>query len=166
MVHIRLAKEEELDLSMNLLIEARNYLHSYGNYQWDDNYPTRDLIKNDIEKHVGYLIFHNETPIGYFCGDFEGDPCYQDIRGQWLSNQPYLVVHRLGLGDAGRDKGLATSIFQAIETIALEHGVHSFRLDTDRRNLKMQHLLPKCGFTFCGYVVFAGDDKLAYEKLL
>ena len=47
--------------------------------------------------------------------------------------------------------------------IADERGCASIRVDTDRRNPIMQHLLSKLGFTFTGHVLFEGDRKLAYE---
>lgn len=166
MLSLRLANTEEISLAMDLLNQAKAYLLSYGNTQWDETYPTRDLLEQDIANDVGYLILDDETPIGYFCGDFDGDPCYEELEGKWLTDRPYIVVHRLGLGDTGRGRGLAPDIFRLIEELALSHGIRSFRIDTDRRNLTMQHLLSKCGFTFCGYVLFAGDKKLAYEKLL
>jgi len=166
MIRLQLAKPDQSALCMELLNQARTYLHSYGNYQWDETYPTLPIIEKDLANRVGYLIYDDETPIGYFCGDFDGDASYDELQGTWLSDQPYIVVHRLGLGDTGRGKGMAANICQCIEDMAREQGVHSFRIDTDRRNLKMQHLMHKCGFTFCGYVTFAGDNKLAYEKLI
>ena len=39
----------------------------------------------------------------------------------------------------------------------------SIRIDTDRQNPIMQHLLVKLGFTKTGYILFEGDRKLAYE---
>ena len=67
---------------------------------------------------------------------------------------------RFAGGDWRRDT------FALIERLCLSRGVRSLRADTDFPNLRMQHVLEKCGFVRRGVVVFQGSGKLAYDKTL
>jgi len=96
---------------------------------------------------------------------FDGDPTYPSIEGKWLSDIPYIVVHRIALSRRFAGRGLSTAAFGEIQKLCEEKGLHSIRIDTDKKNHRMQHVLEKNGFTFCGYVLFDGDKKWAYEKL-
>ena len=39
-------------------------------------------------------------------------------------------------------------------------------MDTDPSNLRMQHILEKNGFKYCGVIKYQGSERLAYDKLL
>lgn len=94
------------------------------------------------------------------------NPAYADIKGRWETEEPYAVVHRMAFAAAFRGRGLAADTFALIERLCLSRGVRSLRADTDFPNLRMQHVLEKCGFVRRGVVIFQGSGKLAYDKTL
>ena len=106
------------------------------------------------------------NPIGYLCIDFDGEPAYNRLQGKWLLDEPYVVVHRMAIGDAYRGKGIATHAFRLVEKLALQNGVACFRVDTDADNHTMQHILKKNGFYYCGIIRFDNSDKIAFEKTI
>ena len=166
MVTLEPAKPHELDLSIAILREGRAFQQEQGFTQWTDDSPTPALIENDIREGGGYLFKIDGEAAAYMYLSFDGDPTYPSIEGKWLSDIPYVVIHRIAFARRFAGRGLSTAVFDAIQALCETRGVRSMRIDTDKKNARMQHVLDKNGFTFCGYVLFDGDKKWAYEKLI
>ena len=160
------AKMNELDLCIAILREGRDFQQEQGFTQWTDDYPNPALIENDIKEQQGYLFKIDGEAAGYMYLSFDGDPTYPSIEGKWLSDLPYIVIHRIAFARRFAGRGLSSAAFGAVEKLSESRGIHSVRIDTDKKNQRMQHVLTKNGFTFCGYVLFDGDKKWAYEKLI
>lgn len=159
------AKPEELSLCISILREGRAFQQEQGFTQWTDGYPNPALIEQDIREQQGYLFKADGEAAGYLYLSFDGDPTYPDIEGQWRADIPYAVVHRIAFSRRFAGRGLSTVAFGAVQQLCEKKGFHSIRIDTDKKNQRMQHVLEKNGFKFCGYVLFEGDKKWAYEKL-
>ena len=91
------AKTHELDLCIAILREGRAFQQEQGFTQWTDDYPTPALIEQDIREQQGYLFKIDGEAAGYMYLSFDGDPTYPSIEGKWLSDIPYIVVHRIAL---------------------------------------------------------------------
>ena len=159
------AKTDELALCISILREGRAFQQEQGFTQWTDEYPTPALIESDIREQQGYLFKIDGEAAGYMYLSFDGDQTYPSIEGQWLSDIPYAVVHRIAFSRRFAGRGLSTAAFGEIQKLCEKKGFRSIRIDTDKKNQRMQHVLEKNGFKFCGYVLFDGDKKWAYEKL-
>ena len=123
------------------------------------------IIEEDIENRRGYILFDNGENIGYLCLDFSGDASYDEIEGKWLSEQPYAVIHRLAISDKARGKGKGVEAFSLAWNVCVQKKVFSLRVDTHEENMKMQHIIKKSGFIYCGIVYQLEGKRLAYEKL-
>ena len=157
------AMPEDAARIMEIIEEARRFQLSYGNMQWAGGYPSLSLIESDIAEGIGYKAVLDGSIIGYLAVvDF--DETYGSIDGKWMSDGPYIAVHRIALSDSSRGKGLFPAIVEALDGVAAERGAMSIRMDTDSANPIMQHLLGKLGFVHTGYVMFEGSRKLAYER--
>ena len=159
------AGKDDLDLCVSILREGRAFQQEQGFTQWTDEYPHPALIENDIREQQGYLFRVDGEAAGYMYLSFDGDETYAGIEGSWLSDIPYAVVHRIAFARRFAGRGLSSAAFSAVQAFCAEKGIHSIRIDTDKKNARMQHVLEKNGFVFCGYVLFDGDKKWAYEKL-
>ena len=164
---MKLEKAEACDVLgiMSIIEEARRFQLSYGNGQWVGGYPSRSLIEDDAASGIGYKAIEEDRIIGYLA-IVDHDSSYDCIDGHWLTAGPYIALHRIAFSDMARGKGLFPSLIAEAEEIAKERGAASIRIDTDRRNPIMQHLLDKLGFSMTGYVIFEGDRKIAYERLI
>lgn len=160
------AKKEHLPEIMELIEQAKAFLKGRGVDQWQNGYPDQSCIEKDIEKESGYLCSIEDKIIEYPCIDFGGEPAYDTINGNWLSSKPYVVVHRMALDNNVKGKGLASAVFQLVEKLSREKGIHSFKVDTDNDNHIMKHILQKNGFQYCGTILFDNSEKIAYEKLI
>ena len=159
------AEVEDILRIMEIIEEARAFQLSYGNGQWADGYPSLPLIEDDVSAGIGYKAMVNGSMAGYLA-IVTHDDSYDSIEGQWITDGSYIALHRIAFSDEARGHGLFSSLIDACKGIAALNGSVSIRVDTDKRNPIMQHLLEKLGFVHTGYVLFAGDRKLAYELVL
>ena len=165
---LRCVKEYEFDQAMKLIEQGRSFLKSQGIDQWQQGYPDEACIRRDIQAEKGYFLTDGTAIAGYLCLDFDGEPSYRGIKGQWLTeaDAPYLVIHRLAFDSAFRGHGLTKAVFGLAEQLCMERQIFSIRVDTDGDNKIMQRVFQKIGFVYCGTIWFEGGDRLAYEKKL
>lgn len=166
MYTLELARPDELQTCWEIIAMGRNFQKEQGFTQWTEDYPNPDTIRDDIEAQKGYVIKADGRIAGYMCVDFDGEPAYNDIEGEWHTKAPYAVVHRMAFHGDFRGRGLADVAFRLIEKLCLDNQITSIRVDTDFPNKRMQHILEKNGFVKRGVIVFQGSGKLAYDKAL
>ena len=165
-MNCRLAVSADLSSIMKLIQQAKDFLKSNGVDQWQDGYPDESCIDNDIRSGNGYVLTEEDRIIGYACISFDGEEAYQSLKGQWLSIQPYAVIHRMTIDNTKKGKGLAKVMFRFAEDLCKQKNVHSIKIDTDQDNAIMRHILTRDGYQFCGDIRFQNSDKIAFEKLL
>lgn len=165
-IGLRSVNVDEIDTAMQFIDEAKKRLKSLGIDQWQKGYPDKACIIRDVMSKKGYFLTERNDIAGYLCIDFDGEPAYNELQGHWRLNEPYVVVHRMAIGNAFRGKGMANFAFRLVEKLALRNGVSCFRVDTDVENQTMQHILKKNGFYYCGIICFDNSDKIAFEKAI
>ena len=159
---------EDLDAVMAIIEDGRAFLKPQGGGQWQNGYPTREDLKRDIQAGICYVILTPADQIAatlslsYHENDY--DHLYQ---GRWLSDEPYMVLHRCAVKKEHYGRGFGLALFQVFEIEAKRQGYRSLRIDTHENNLIMRHLLEKSGFVFCGKAILTPDkDRMVFEKLL
>lgn len=166
MYKLELAKSEDAELCNDIIGAGKTFQREQGFTQWTDDYPNLYTIQEDIQTGKGYVIKADHKIAGYMCIDFSGEPAYDDIDGEWQTEEPYAVVHRMAFSGEYRGMGLTDIAFQLIEDLCGASNIKSIRVDTDFPNKRMQHILEKNGFRKCGVIIFQGSGKLAYDKKL
>ena len=137
-----------------------------GSQQWQDGYPNEAVIEQDILKGIGYVLTDEETIAGYAAILFNDEPAYEKLKGTWLTNGEFVVVHRVAVSDDYLGKGLAQKIFHFTEIIAIENNIYSIKVDTNFDNIPMLKILEKLGYTYCGEVILRDGVRKAFEKKL
>lgn len=158
---IRSAKTTDLPVIMQLVVSAKTIMRKSGNQkQWNDGYPSEDIIMEDIKNGSCRIIMHGDTAVGSFVLKTGPDPTYSNIYdGQWLDDNPYHVIHRI----TSRED--AHGIFKDMLDYCFNIS-HNIRIDTHKDNAIMRHLLEKSGFKYCGIIHIAnGDERMAYQKI-
>lgn len=163
---IVVAGSQDIAAAWNIVSEAKEDMRVQGRKQWQDGYPSEANLIADINAGNGYLLKTDGIVSGYCAVIFTGEPAYDKIEGEWLSNLPYVVVHRLAVKPDLKGKGLATIFMQLVEKMAIGKGFGSFRIDTNFDNAGMLRIVQKRGFTYCGKVRLPGGERLAFEKLI
>ena len=137
-----------------------------GSNQWQDGYPNMEVVKKDIEKKIGFVLTQNDTIIGYTAVIINEEPDYINIEGRWLSDQDFIVYHRVAISEEFLAKGMAKKMIKLIEQYALSKNIYSLKADTNHDNIPMMKIFEKLGYTFCGIVYIRQSPRRAYEKVL
>lgn len=166
MLTLEMAEKNDFDISMKILAEARAFQRSEGFIQWEDDYPSTEMIQNDIAEKKAFLIKMDGVVAGYVKIDKDGDPEYDTLDGEWHTSEEYAVIHRLAIGNEFRCKGLSSQVFDIIEKYCLGMQIYGIRIDTDFPNKRMQHVLKKNGYDECGIVTLSVGKRIAFDKKL
>lgn len=137
-----------------------------GSKQWQDGYPNPEVIQNDIEKEIGFVLTDNQKIIGYTAVLINDEPEYARIEGKWVTNANFVVFHRVAISEDYLGKGLAKIMIGYIEDYALENQIYSVKADTNFDNHAMMAIFNRLGYVYCGEVYFRGSARRAYEKVL
>lgn len=166
MYELTLARWEDLQDAMDILNAGREFQRAQGFVQWPDGYPDEESIREDIRTGKGYVLKADGKNAAYLYIGFDGDPAYPAIKGAWHHEEPYAVIHRMAISPAFRGQGLASVAFSLAEEFGRKQGANTLRIDTDGQNKRMQHVLTKNGYSYCGTVVQGGGDRMAFDKKL
>lgn len=162
---LRKAKQAELSVIWEIIQYAIEQRRKDGSDQWQDGYPNEQSIQEDLNNGNAYVVTEDEVVLAYAAIIFDKEPAYEIIEGTWLSNNDYAVVHRVAASELAKGKGIATKLFQMVEGICLDSGVHSIKVDTNFDNIPMLKILEKLGYSYCGEVYFRGGARKAFEKV-
>ena len=159
---VRMAEERDVPRLMELFRQAREIMRADGNTeQWAGEYPSREVVIEDIRLGRSFVIEDGGTAVGTFAFIPGIEPTYARIYdGAWLEDSlPYATIHRLASTQESR--GVAEACFEWAW-----QRCKNLRVDTHADNHIMQHCIIKAGFTYCGIIYLAdGAPRLAYQKL-
>ena len=162
-MELQTARQNDAAKYYQCIEDARAYHKSLGFEQWHPDYPTRQTILDDISRGIGYAFLDETGVIGYCCIIIGDEPAYHEIGGEWKTERPYAVVHRMAFSKKSRGNGLSSKAIGLIKEYCLSNGINAIRVDTLEENKVMQHILAREGFVYCGVIQFGGGPKLAYE---
>ncbi len=165
-MEFRKAKTTDTDRIWQIILQAKERMRMRGSLQWQNGYPFPENIKNDIKNGYGYVLCEDNNIIAYAAVIFDIEPAYDSISGKWLTDQPYVVVHRLAVANEMTQCGIGALFMEKVEELSLQNKIFSFRVDTNFDNEYMQKILTKSGFVYCGEVVYESGVRMAYEKIL
>ena len=138
---IRKAEVRDLDRIMEIIKATIEEMKTYGNTQWDENYPQKNDFIGDVESESLYVSEENGELYGFICANFVEPDEYKDIN--WESNEKCLILHRMSINPKYRNQGTATKLIKFAEKTAKENGVNYIKTDTYSINKKMNTLLLK-----------------------
>lgn len=156
---IRKAVKADLPDILKVYEKAREFMKNSGNPdQWGDTYPPKEDLIDDIDKELLYVLINDSNEIyAAFLLMEEPEPTYYYIDGMWRDNSAYATIHKVA------SNGTEKNVFKDIVEYTMRKYNH-IRIDTHKQNLKMQHLIEKQGFKYCGIIyLLNGDSRMAYE---
>jgi GNAT superfamily N-acetyltransferase len=164
--HFRKAELSEIAPIWEILQQAIQRRKEDGSAQWQDGYPNPEVVQKDIEKGEGFVLLDGETIIGYSALLINDEPAYDEIQGNWLTNDDFVVIHRVAISENYLGKGFAKMIIKYVEDFALSNNIFSVKADTNFDNIAMMKIFENLSYTYCGEVYFRGSPRKAYEKVL
>jgi hypothetical protein len=159
MIKIRKSTMDDLPRMEEIFAYAREQMKKNGNpNQWGDHKPTRDMLMDDIEKQISYVLTDEERIFGTFVFFIGEDPTYGVIEeGAWLNNDTYGVIHRVA--SDGSRKGMMALVADYAKAQCA-----NVRIDTHHDNHIMQRAVTKQGFKQAGIIYLEnGDPRIAYH---
>ena len=157
-MNIRKGTLSDLDEIMRIYAAAKKYMVATGNKtQWNNGYPQRELIEDDIAKGQCYVCEENGV-CGVFAFILGEDHTYNYIEdGAWKNARPYGTVHRIA--SDGTKRGIFNAALDYCKTV-----IPDLRIDTHKDNHVMQNLILNYGFEYCGIIyIDDGSPRLAYQ---
>ena len=165
-LQFRKATLQEIPQIWEILQKAIQRRKEDGSNQWQDGYPNPEVIKADIEKEAGFVLTEGENLVGYCAVLINDEPAYAGIEGNWLTNEDFVIVHRIAIAQDYLGKGLAKEMMKFTEEFAIQNNIYSVKADTNFDNLAMVKSFEKAGYVYCGEVYFRGSARRAFEKVL
>ncbi|MCQ2147522.1 MAG: GNAT family N-acetyltransferase [Bacteroidales bacterium] len=181
-VYLRKAEMSDVDRIWVILQQAVAQMLREGKHQWDETYPRSENIISDIENGFAHVLCMKpeltvenytqepsqcDTVIAYAAVVYSGEPAYEQPQLKWLSDQPFVVVHRLAVADEVKRQGVSKMLMNEVAKQAVSKGIHSFRLDTNYDNFYMQKMLASLEFSYTGECIYERcGARLCYEKLI
>lgn len=164
---IRKATIEDIAEVMSIVADAQLSLRELGIDQWQDGYPSKSVIAEDIASKVGYVHCIDNKVVGYAAIVFDGEETYAQIAdSEWNTTSNYVVVHRLCVRRGYTKTGIAMALMDYASQMAIERGCTGFRIDTHRGNIRMLAMLEKIGFKYVGVIYYDSGERLAYDLKL
>ena len=155
---IRPAAQADLAKIEEIYAGARQFMCENGNpTQWNDGYPRRELLEEDIRLGRLYVTEQGENICGVFMFVLGDDPTYSYMEGgTWRSDMPYGTIHRIASDGSG---GILRTAVEFCKT-----KINHIRIDTHHDNIVMQKAVAKLGFERSGIIHLAnGSPRIAYE---
>lgn len=162
----RKAVTSEIPAIWEILKQAIARRKEDGSEQWQDGYPNPEVVKKDINSGHGFVLTEGDSIVGYSAVLINDEPEYANLKGEWLSNNDFVVFHRIAISENHLGKGLAKKIMEHIEEFAINNNIYSIKADTNFDNIAMLKIFEKLGYSYCGKVYFRGGERKAFEKML
>lgn len=165
---IRKATLSDLDSIKELTEACAIALQKRDIFQWNEHYPSREKLEQDINKEELYLLEEENKLSGIIVLSPEMDEEYIPI--EWLtSNGDNLYVHRLATHPGFWGTGNGRKLMDFAEDFAKENGYVSVRLDTFSQNKRNQKFYESRGYKRLGNIFFPKQSEYpfyCYELVL
>ncbi|KRN30761.1 acetyltransferase [Liquorilactobacillus mali] len=172
LTYIRLATQDDISKMLVIVKEAQQLLASEGIPQWQNGYPSKETLLDDIAKEISYVLIVDQEVAGFAALLQEPDNNYQKITaGKWLNteNTHYTTIHRIAVSAHFHGQHLAETFIHHLISISCSLGFNQIRIDTHEKNTRMRHLIKKIGFAYSGVVYMnnnSEDCRNAYQLFL
>ena len=167
-MEFRQAKISDLDQIVEIIELSKKYLKETKVDQWQNGYPAKEDLRRDIESGNSYVLTNKDEIVATTVISLDGESTYNSIfNGEWITNTEYIVMHRVAVHDKYKGKGIFKELIKEAESLALNKGIFSIKIDTHRDNISMQRAVVKNNFKRCG-IIYLGDgsERIAFEKVL
>ncbi|MEC0201549.1 GNAT family N-acetyltransferase [Paenibacillus lautus] len=166
-INIRTGRIEDLQEIMALIARCVSVMQAGGSDQWDDQYPNREIIGEDLQRGTLFAAEGEGRILGIIVLDESQAAQYQTIN--WKQEDgPHLMMHRLAVDPEAQGQGVARKLIAFSEEYAMREGYTSLRLDTYAKNTAALRLYQGLGYDLRGEVKFPGRAASfpVFEKVL
>ena len=139
---IRKAILEDVNEILKITKACAVHMISNNIFQWNELYPSKKVLLNDINLKQIWKLVENDEIIGIIVLTEIEDLEYKNV--QWLTkNGNNLYIHRLAVHPKFHGKGYAQKLMDFAENYAKLKSYTSSRLDTFSQNKRNQQFYEK-----------------------
>ena len=153
---IRASKKDMNELVALYHIAVEHMFEEKNVNQWQhDETNFVNHVNKYIDDNNFYKVEKNNEIIGFFAMIYGTDVTYNEIKGKWINDEPYVTIHKIA--SKYYKQGIATKMLNYVLNDALEKSINNIRIDTHKDNVSMQKFLEKQGFVNCGVISITCD---------
>ncbi len=166
-MNLSLAQSEDALEVIAILKRCNQRLLSQGIYQWDEQYPSQELIENNIAAQSLFVYHKDNKIVSGITLDDKQPPSYSNITWETVDANP-LLIHRTFVDPDFQGQGLGQAMMSFAESYALEYGFNCIRADVHKQNLAALALFQKRGYKVCGELMFPRREVafVCFEKII
>ena len=128
MVEIKKCSFGDCNSASKIINDCKIHLENQGVFQWTENYPSIQIIQNDVSAGSLYKIILNKSIAGLVTINSPQENKYKSI--SWLfEEKSSLVIDRLAIAPVWQGQGLAKRLMGYAQELGLKGGFKSIRLD-------------------------------------
>ena len=165
---INKAVNADVDQICSLTESCTKHMIENGIFQWDVNYPSKEVLQNDIELQQIWKLEDSEAIVGIIVLTETENEEYKNVK--WLTkNSKNVYIHRLAVHPVFQGKGYAQKLMDFAESYAINNHYSSIRLDTFSKNKRNQKFYELRGYQRLGDCYFSNqseDPFYCYELIL
>ena len=159
------ANKNQIEEVYSVFSAAIENMEKQGIHQWDEIYPDKAILEEDIAKNQMYIgKIENEIAVCFVLSE-ECDEEYKN--GKWqYPDAKFNVIHRLCVNPKFQNRQIATQTMIYIEKTSKAQGYDAIRLDCFTENPFSRKLYDKAGYSVVGYADWRkGRFELREKKL-
>lgn len=158
---IELCREFQAEEIFKIYDDCRKAMQAAGIFQWQNEYPAIENIKQDIEDKTLYGYYEKEMCMGAVCISTFQDEEYKEI--PWEGpDENVVVIHRLAVNPDYQTKGIARLLMDFAEDFAKKENYSAIRLDSYSQNKRALKFYENRGYVKRGECFFSGRDMPFY----
>lgn len=159
---LRKALPKDIIQASKVLEEVKKHMINEGIDQWDQAYPNKLVLIQDIDKEEAFIYEEEGELLAYMVLNERCDEEYKELN--WKTGLPFLVIHRLFVKPTVQGKGISSKMIRYAEQYANENKYQSIRFDAFTLNDTANAVYLKKGYDLVGTVNFRKGVFNCYEK--
>jgi len=153
--------EEDQILSLYDAVKAKGKID--GTSDWDEDYPNREILKDDLKNSSLYVLQDNNKIVAAISMVDEESPELQLL--DWAKVKSCFLV-RLCVAPEYQSKGIGEKMMHYISDTARERGFKATHHLAAEVNEAANRLYKRMGYRNLGRIHVYGTDFIAYEMIL
>ena len=166
---ISVGQLNELEAILQLTRACGQHMRDNGIDQWDEQYPDRAVLVNDLQTETLFAYREGDEILGVVVLNETQDEEYGDVSWSTSEEDRNIVVHRLAVRPDQQGRGLGRKLMDFAEQWARDNRYDAIRLDTYSQNPRNQRFYTHRGYTNLGPVFLKYKREhpyFCYELLL
>lgn len=158
---IQVAKISHIDQILDVTQACVKRMIDEGIFQWNETYPNSEVFQKDIERGELYVFISENSVMGCIVISNYMDKEYETVK--WLTkNSNHYYIHRLAVHPNHQGKGIARSLMDFAENLAIQNNIASIRLDTFSKNLRNQKFYDARGYKQLESIYFTNQSEFPF----